>query len=126
MRAHRMSPKMPASVTPMASTTAMQPAGICSTATRVERGEDQACGLERSSRAGMKRIVKARPATRPCFGPSGAGPRSQTLRKPFLKRMVLMVAVVMAHSACTTSGARERSWVSMECSGKSVGFRRWR
>ena len=28
MRAHRMSPKMPASVTPMASTTAMHPAGM--------------------------------------------------------------------------------------------------
>ena len=41
MRAHRMSPKMPASVTPMASTTAMQPSGIASMAARVDFGEDQ-------------------------------------------------------------------------------------
>ena len=43
MRAQRMSPKMPASVTPIASTTAMQPAGIASIAARVEIGDDQRC-----------------------------------------------------------------------------------
>ena len=61
MRAHRMSPKMPASVTPMASTTAMHPAGIASIAARVEIGDDQDSGVARSSRAGTKRSVKARP-----------------------------------------------------------------
>jgi hypothetical protein len=38
MRAHRMSPKMPASVTPRASTMATQPVGIASMAPRVDVG----------------------------------------------------------------------------------------
>src|ERR1700704_1670087 len=61
MRAHRISPKMPASVTPMASTTAMQPSGMASIAVRVEIGDDQDSGVARSSRAGTKRSVKADP-----------------------------------------------------------------
>ena len=64
MRAQRMSPKMPASVTPIASTTAMQPAGIASIAARVEIGEAHEAGVARSSRAGTKRSVKARPTRR--------------------------------------------------------------
>ncbi len=39
MRAQRISPKMPASVMPIASTTAMQPCGMSSMAARVEIGE---------------------------------------------------------------------------------------
>jgi hypothetical protein len=60
-----MSPKMPASVTPIASTTAMHPSGIASMAARVEIGDDQLAGVARSSRAGTKRSVKARPDERP-------------------------------------------------------------
>jgi hypothetical protein len=52
----------PCVVTPMASTTAMHPAGMASIAVRVETGEAQAAGVARSSRAGTKRSVKARPA----------------------------------------------------------------
>ena len=66
MRAQRMSPKMPASVTPMASTTAMQPSGMASIAVRVEIGDDQDSGVARSSRAGTKRSVKAGPTSRGC------------------------------------------------------------
>ena len=55
---------MPASVTPMASTTAMQPAGMSSMAARVEIGDDQDSGVARSSRAGTKRSVNARPTRR--------------------------------------------------------------
>jgi hypothetical protein len=59
-----MSPKMPASVQPIASTTAMQPPGIASMAARVETGEDHDSGVARSSRAGTKRRVKALPTKR--------------------------------------------------------------
>src|SRR5271155_5155587 len=93
MRAHRMSPKMPASVMPMASATAMQPAGIASIAVRVEIGDDQDSGVARSSRAGTKRKVKAGPTSRFCPGRSGREPRIQTFRRPFLSRTVVMVAV---------------------------------
>ena len=55
---------MPASVTPIASATATQPGGMSSIAARVERGEDHEAGVARSSRAGMKRKVKARPTMR--------------------------------------------------------------
>ena len=55
---------MPASVTPMASTTATHPSGMASMAARVEIGEAQEAGVARSSRAGTKRSVKARPTTR--------------------------------------------------------------
>ena len=64
MRAHRMSPKIPASVTPRASATATQPAGIASIAARVEMGLDQDSGVARSSRAGTKRNVNALPTMR--------------------------------------------------------------
>src|SRR6202047_1323466 len=45
IRAHNISPKMPASVTPMASTTAMHPSGIASIAVLVEIGDDPYSGL---------------------------------------------------------------------------------
>src|SRR5271165_255623 len=64
IRAHNMSPKIPASVMPIASTTAMHPTGIASIAARVDFGEDQDSGVARSSRAGTKRRVKARPTSR--------------------------------------------------------------
>lgn len=51
-------------MTPLASITAMQPAGISSIAARVDFGEVQEAGVARSSRAGMKRTVKARPTMR--------------------------------------------------------------
>jgi hypothetical protein len=103
MRPQRMSPKMPASVTPSASTTAMQPAGMASIAARVEIGEAQEAGVARSSRAGTKRSVKARPTTR-CGGVcSGRAPRIQTLRRPFLSRTVVSVAVVTPDRLRTVS-----------------------
>jgi hypothetical protein len=64
MRAHRMSPKMPAMVTPIASATAKQPSGMSSIAARVERGLAQLSGVARSSRAGTNRMVKAGPTRR--------------------------------------------------------------
>ena len=48
---HKMSPKIPASVTPIASATATEPGGISSIAALVERGEDHEAGVARSSRA---------------------------------------------------------------------------
>ena len=101
IRAQRMSPKMPASVTPMASTTAMQPSGMSSIAARVERGEDQEAGVARSSRAGMKRSVKARPTRRGWSGRSGRVPRIQTFRRPFFSRIVVSVAVDTPERAST-------------------------
>jgi hypothetical protein len=94
-----MSPKMPESVTPIASTTAMQPSGMSSMAARVERGEDQDSGVARSSRAGMKRMVKAGPTKRGWSGRSGRVPRIQMLRKPFFSRTVVTVAVEMSRRA---------------------------
>ena len=64
---------MPASVTPMASTTAMQPSGIASMAARVEIGDAQDAGVARSSRAGTKRKVKAGPTMRGWPARSGVG-----------------------------------------------------
>ena len=98
---------MPASVTPMASTTAMQPAGIASIAVRVEIGDDQDSGVARSSRAGTKRSVKAGPTSRGCPGRSGLVPRIQTLRRPFLSRTVVMVAVETRDSVAIASGVRD-------------------
>ncbi len=89
-----MSPKMPASVTPIASTTATQPSGIASIAARVEIGDAQEAGVARSSRAGTKRSVNARPTMRGCSGRNGLAPRIQTLRRPFLSSTVVRVAVV--------------------------------
>ena len=59
-----MSPKIPASVTPRASTTATQPAGICSIAARVESGAAHDSVVATSSRAGTNRRVNAGPTTR--------------------------------------------------------------
>jgi hypothetical protein len=49
MRAQRMSPKIPASVTPPEDTTATLPFGISSIAYRVERVEESDAGVARSS-----------------------------------------------------------------------------
>src|SRR3954463_13098755 len=107
MRAHKMSPKMPASATPMASTTAMQPFGMASIAVRVEIGEDQDSGVARSSRAGTKRSVKAGPTSRGCPGRGGREPRIQTFRRPFLSRTVVMVAVDTRERVLIASGVRD-------------------
>ena len=93
MRAQRMSPKIPASTTPIASATAIAPSGIASIAARVETGDAQLAGVARSSRAGTKRRVKARPTTRGWPGRIGRVPRIQRLRRPFLSRTVVSVAV---------------------------------
>src|SRR5215467_403870 len=102
-----MSPKMPASVMPMASTTAMQPAGIASIAVRVEIGDDQDSGVARSSRAGTKRRVKAGPTRRGIPGFSGRAPRIQTFRRPFLSSTVVIVAVVILDRVLMASGVRD-------------------
>src|SRR5262250_2867591 len=107
MRAHRISPKMPASVMPMASTTAMQPEGMASIAVRVEIGDDQDSGVARSSRAGTKRRVKAGPTRRFCPGCSGLVPRIQTFRRPFLSSTVVMVAVEILESVAICSDDRD-------------------
>src|SRR3984885_14128580 len=107
MRAHKKSPKMPASVTPMASTTAMQPSGIASIAVRVEIGEDQDSGVARSSRAGTNRKVKAGPTSRGSPGRSGLVPRSQTFRKPFLSSTVVIVGVDTLERVAIASGVRD-------------------
>ncbi len=98
---------MPASVMPMASTTAMQPSGMASIAVRVEIGDDQDSGVARSSRAGTKRSVKAGPTSRGCPGRSGRAPRIQTFRRPFLSRTVVMVAVVTWERVAIASGVRD-------------------
>src|SRR3984957_5885856 len=106
MRAHRISPKIPASVIPMASTTAIQPSGMASIAVRVEIGDDQDSGVARSSRAGTKRKGKAGPISRGCPGRSGREPRIQTFRRPFLSRTVVMVAVDTRERVFIASGGR--------------------
>ena len=109
IRAHRMSPKMPASVVPIASTTTMTPGGIASIAARVEIGAPHDAGVARSSRAGTKRSVKARPTRRGWPGCSGRAPRIQTLRRPFFSSTVVSVAVAMLCSASTTAGSSGRT-----------------
>src|SRR5215207_5324419 len=99
MRAHRMSPKMPASVTPNASAIAMQPSGISSMAPRVERGDDHDSGVARSSRIGTKRNVKARPTMRSSALKIGLGPCIHVRRMPFFSRMVVIVPVEVARRA---------------------------
>ncbi len=106
MRAQRMSPKMPASVTPIASATAMQPAGIASMAERVEMGLDHDSGVARSSRAGTKRSVNALPTRRGWPALSGRVPRIQTLRRPFFSSSVVKVAVVTREKVSTMSRSR--------------------
>ena len=97
---------MPASVTPIASTTAIAPAGIASMAARVEIGEAHDAGVARSSRAGTKRSVNARPTRRwPAAAPIGAAPRIQTLRRPFLSSTVVRVAVVTDSSALVVAAS---------------------
>jgi hypothetical protein len=90
----------------------MQPAGIASIAARVEIGDAHDAGVARSSRAGTKRNVKARPIWRGCGERIGFVPRIQTLRSPFFSSTVVMVAVE------TPSKALAR-WGSMVM----VGFR---
>src|ERR1700686_2635648 len=107
IRAHKISPKIPASVTPIASTTAMQPSGMASIAVRVDIGDDHDSGVARSSRAGTKRNVKAGPPSRFCPGRSGREPRIQTFRRPFLRRTVVMVAVDTWDSVAIASGVRD-------------------
>ena len=107
MREVRMSPKIPASVTPMASTTAMQPSGISSMAARVERGDDHDSGVARSSRAGTKRIVNARPTMRlPCAVTSGLAPRIHRRRRPFFRSTVVTVAVEISAKAARVAASR--------------------
>src|SRR5450432_1758456 len=117
--AHRMSPKMPASLVPIASTTAIEPAGIASIAARVEIGEPHDAGVARSSRAGTKRSVKARPTRRSGNGvASGRAPRIQTLRRPFLSSTVVSVAVVTPSRVCRI--AASRGWTSIGVMGNAV------
>jgi len=99
---------MPASTMPIASTTAMAPSGIASIAARVEIGEPHDAGVARSSRAGTKRKVKARPARRfaAAAWPTGIAPRIQTLRRPFFRSTVVRVAVVTDSRARAVSAAR--------------------
>jgi hypothetical protein len=94
IRAHRMSPKMPALGTPMASATAITPSGISSMAARVEIGLAQLSGVAKSSRTGTKRKVKAGPMMRSPLENSGFGPFIQQRRMPFFSSMVVIVAVV--------------------------------
>jgi hypothetical protein len=89
-----MSPKTPASLLPIASTTATTPAGIASIAARVDFGEDQDSGVAKSSRAGTNLSVKAGPMMRfPAALASGIGPRIHARRTPFFRSTVVMVAV---------------------------------
>ena len=72
-------------------------------APRVEIGDDQLAGVARSSRAGTKRSVKARPTRRPWPALIGRVPRIQTLRSPFFSRIVVMLAVVILDSVSLRS-----------------------
>ena len=83
----------------------MQPAGMSSIAALVELGDDQDAGVAKSSRAGTKRKVKARPTILPWPGLRGMLPRNHTLRKPFLINMVVSVAVVTFESTSITFGS---------------------
>ena len=95
IRMVRMSPKIPAAVTPIASATAMQPSGISSIAPRVEIGFAQLSGVARSSRTGTNRRVNAGPTRRLPVATSGCGPFIQQRRMPFFNSMVVIVAVVI-------------------------------
>ncbi|MNI92101.1 hypothetical protein D3C73_1498550 [compost metagenome] len=77
----------------------MQPEGICSMAPRLDFGDDHDSGVARSSRAGTKRTVNARPTMRSMPCANGKAPRIQTLRSPFFNRIVVSVAVVTPDSA---------------------------
>ncbi len=104
MRMQRMSPKMPAPVTPMASATTTQFSGIASMAERVEIGFDQLAGVARSSRTGTKRSVKAGPTTRLPEKPNGMAPAIQAWRMPFFSSIVVMVPVVKLRSLFNCCG----------------------
>ena len=67
MRAHRMSPKMPASMLPIASTTATQPAGIASIAVRVEIGLAQDAFVEVKHHSTLCRLAQARMGVESCW-----------------------------------------------------------
>src|SRR5262249_1947230 len=101
MRMHRMSPNIPALVTPMASATTTQFSGMASIAPRVEIGFDQLSGVARSSRTGTNRSVKAGPTTRFPEKPNGIAPAIHERRMPFFKSIVVMVPVVMFRSIST-------------------------
>ncbi len=103
MRMHKMSPKMPAPVTPMASATTTQFSGMASIAPRVEIGFDQLSGVARSSRTGTKRNVKAGPTTRLPEKPNGMAPAIQEWRMPFFRSMVVMVPVVTLRSVSSVA-----------------------
>ncbi len=94
MRMHKMSPNIPAPVTPIASATTTQFSGMASMAPRVEIGFDQLSGVARSSRTGTKRSVKAGPTTRFPENPNGIAPAIQDRRMPFFSNIVVMVPVV--------------------------------
>ena len=99
MRMHRMSPKIPALSTPIASATTTQFSGIASIAPRVEIGFDQLSGVARSSRTGTNRSVNAFPTTRFPEKPNGIAPAIQQRRMPFFNSIVVIVPVVMCSSA---------------------------
>ena len=80
---------------------------MSSIAARVERGEAQDSGVARSSRAGTKRMVKARPISRGSPARSGFGPRIHTLRRPFFSSTVVMVAVETPASAAVIFGSSD-------------------
>ncbi|MNW07553.1 hypothetical protein D3C71_2041900 [compost metagenome] len=75
---------------------------MSSMAARVDMGDAHDAGVARSSRAGTKRSVNARPTIRLAPGASGRAPRTQTLRSPFFNNTVVSVAVVMRDKAWTT------------------------
>jgi hypothetical protein len=80
---------------------------MASIAARVEIiGGDHDSGVARSSRAGTKRRVTARPAVRGCPGLNGAVPLNQTFRKPFLSSTVVSVAVVMVLNFAAVSALK--------------------
>src|SRR3974390_3499098 len=94
IRAQRISPKMPALGTPIASATAITPSGMSSIAARVEIGLAQLSGVAKSSRTGTNRKVNAGPTILPPPSTRGFGPFIQQRRMPFFSNMVVMVAVV--------------------------------
>lgn len=113
-----MSPNTPASAVPLASMTAITPGGIASIAARVEIGAPQDAGVARSSRAGTKRSVNARPICLGVPGTSGRVPRIQTLRRPFFSSTVVSVAVQTCCRAAITSGDSGRTATSFMGGGQ--------
>ena len=101
MRMHKMSPKMPAPVTPMASATTTQASGMASMAARVEIGFDQfrrrqvLAHRHEAQREGLAHHALA-------GKPSGMAPAIQERRMPFFNSMVVMVPVVMVLRASRT------------------------